>query len=54
MVADCAAPVTMLDRKGYVYCEPHGVQRRASGTATRRLSPAERARLAAGLTVARY
>jgi hypothetical protein len=25
---DCAEPVTMIDRKGYVYCTEHGIDRR--------------------------
>lgn len=28
MVDGCTAPVTHLDTKGYVYCTPHGLERR--------------------------
>lgn len=54
MTSACAAPVAMLDRKGYTYCRPHGLQRRAGGTPCRTLRPHELARLAAGQQVTHY
>jgi hypothetical protein len=51
MEANCKAPVTHVDHKGYVYCESHGKRRRASGIACRKLRPAEVKQLEAGQTI---
>ena len=40
MTANCERPVAMVDRKGYVYCAEHGVQRR-SVMPCRKMRPAE-------------
>ena len=28
MVENCQAPVTHIDEKGFIYCKPHGIERR--------------------------
>ena len=48
MVRGCEAAVTQIDRKGYVYCEPHGRARRQGGIGCRRLRAGEIRRLEAG------
>jgi len=53
MVKDCAAPVTHLDRKGYAYCTPHGIERRGCQPC-RKLRPWELRRLERGQPLARY
>jgi hypothetical protein len=53
MQRDCAAPVTHIDRGGYVYCTRHGLQRR-SDQPCRKLQPAELKRLQAGEALNRY
>lgn len=50
----CDASVTHIDASGYAYCEPHGLQRRASGQRCRKLRPHELRRLERGQTIARY
>lgn len=42
---DCAAPVTHVDEKGWLYCATHGPDRRAGGIRCRQLRPHEIARL---------
>lgn len=57
MTDDCTAAVTMVDDKGYVYCERHGIDRRGVGTYRRRvrkLRPHELNRLNRGEKIARY
>lgn len=55
MRADCARPVAMIGNKGYLYCCECGRNRRASGhERTRKLKPAETARLLRGEALARY
>lgn len=49
----CAAPVAMLDQKGYVYCAVHGAARQTSQPC-RKLRPHELNRLRRGETVERY
>jgi len=41
MKEDCENSVAYIDNKGFVYCEEHGKQRKASGIPSRKLSPAE-------------
>jgi hypothetical protein len=31
MTRECQSPVTHIDTKGFVYCAPHGLQRRSYG-----------------------
>ncbi len=50
MESDCAASVTHIDNKGFVYCRDHGVQRKHH-TPCRKLTRAEYKRLGAGLTI---
>lgn len=54
MERDCAAPVTHIDEKGFVYCAKHGPERRHSGRRCRRLTPAELKQLRAGQPLATY
>lgn len=51
MATDCAASVTHIDNKGYVYCAKHGVRRKASGVPCRQLQPTEKQKLESGETV---
>jgi hypothetical protein len=53
MTRDCVREVTHIDRGGYVYCEAHGIQRRASEPC-RKLRPAEVAKLARGEVLTKY
>jgi hypothetical protein len=51
----CTAPITMLDRKGYIYCTPHGLDRRTlSGIPCRKLLVREIAQLKRGEQIAKY
>lgn len=50
MEAQCTAPVTHIDAKGYLYCKRHGQQRQCS-MRCRALNPAELKRLQAGGTI---
>lgn len=49
----CVKPVRMIDNKGFVYCEDHGLQRR-SWCPCRKLRPHEIRRLERGEQIARY
>lgn len=40
MTKDCIKPISYIDRKGFVYCETHGLQRKAY-VPTRKLKPKE-------------
>lgn len=51
MEKGCDGVVTNIDAKGYVYCAPHGAQRRASGIRCRKLRPAEKKRLENGQSI---
>lgn len=51
MTKGCAAPVTHVDEKGYVYCTTHGQQRRSGGIRCRKLTAAERRKLESGRTI---
>lgn len=53
MVRDCAAPVTHIDDKGYVYCTPHGEQRQ-SFRPCRKLRPHELRQLERGEPIKEY
>ena len=53
MRADCSAPVTHVDEKGYVYCAEHGEQRK-SVRACRRLATMELRQLRMGMPLAKY
>lgn len=53
MVKGCPAPVTHIDRDGYVYCTQHG-QTRRQYKACRALRPHELRRLGRGETVTKY
>jgi len=44
MSADCEAPVTHVDQRGFVYCAQHAVRRKMGGDRCRKLRPAELAR----------
>lgn len=46
--------VSMIDRKGYVYCEPCGHRRRSSGTPCRKLLARELATLESGKPIPAY
>lgn len=51
----CADPVTMIDRKGFIYCTGHGESRKTWGTAgCRKLRPYELNRLLKGQQLAKY
>lgn len=50
MKQDCAAPVTYVDNKGYVYCTAHGAMRRFIRPC-RKLRPAELEALEAGKSI---
>jgi hypothetical protein len=54
MRQDCRSPVTMLDNKGFIYCAPHGLQRRGHGTPCRKLTPSEVRRLKRGEPIKKY
>lgn len=49
--SSCPGPASHIDNKGYVYCERHGLARRASGAPTRKLTAAESKKLARGETI---
>jgi hypothetical protein len=53
MTEACAAPITHIDRAGYIYCATHG-QERQSYEPCRKLRPFELRRLARGEQVTRY
>lgn len=54
MESDCPAPVAMLDSKGFVYYKEHGLRRRGSGHACRKLRDHEMRKLQRGETIKRY
>ena len=54
MKRDCAAPVSMLDNKGFVYCADHGLQRREGGIPCRKLRPSEIKQLERGQAIRSY
>lgn len=54
MVHGCTARVSMIDEKGYVYCGPHGKQRRDSGIRCRKLTGPELRQLETGKPLATY
>jgi hypothetical protein len=51
---DCQAPVTHIDNKGFVYCEPHGKWRKSTGTPCRKLTGPELKELEAGKPLKKY
>jgi hypothetical protein len=51
MERSCTRPVTHIDHKGFVYCTPHGEQRRTNGTPCRKLRPGEIEKLESGQTI---
>lgn len=53
MATDCLSPVTMIDRKGYVYCAADGIERRFY-VDCRKLRPHELRKLERGEQLARY
>lgn len=53
MTADCRSTITMLDDKGFVYCEGHGMSRRG-WRPCRHLRQHELNRLNRGESIARY
>jgi len=50
---DCHAEISHIDSNGFIYCTPHGVQRR-DWRPCRKLRPHELARLRRGEQVTRY
>jgi hypothetical protein len=50
MTSTCTSPVTHVDEKGYVYCTPHGIGRRAYNRC-RKLTPSEKKKLERGETI---
>lgn len=56
MRRDCEAPITHIDRDGYIYCTPHAIQRRAGhyGVPCRKLTGPELVKLGKGEKVTRY
>lgn len=53
MKSDCSHPITNIDKKGYVYCANHGLQRRQTQPC-RKLTASELKRLVRGETLIRY
>lgn len=53
MLENCNNQVTHIDKKGFVYCQAHGVQRKAY-IATRKLKPAELKRINENKTLKEY
>ena len=53
MERDCVSPVTMIDDKGYAYCEAHGLERRY-WRPCRKLRPHELRRLLRGEQLKSY
>lgn len=53
MVEGCTAPITHIDRKGYVYCTAHGIDRRGTQPC-RKLRAWELRRITSGRPLARY
>ena len=50
----CQKSITMIDEKGFIYCEYHGVDRRACGIRCRRLKPNELKTIQSGQPLKRY
>lgn len=50
---ECIGQVTHIDEKGFAYCEPHGIERKAYRRC-RKLKPAELKLLLSGLPIPRY
>jgi hypothetical protein len=53
MESTCDEPIAMIDDKGWIYCEYHGLMRRDSRRC-RKLRPHELRRLQRGEQVTRY
>jgi hypothetical protein len=53
MTRDCTAPISHIDCKGYIYCKPHGLDRKAYQRC-RLLTPAEMKTLLRGEPIAQY
>lgn len=53
MTADCTQPIAMIDDKGFIYCEHHGLQRRGYRPC-RRLRQHELNKIHRGEPIARY
>lgn len=53
MSTECTDPVAMIDNKGWIYCERHGLERR-SWKPCRKLRPHELNRLKRGEPLKRY
>lgn len=51
MSIDCKKGITYIDKKGYVYCEQHGMQRKTNGTPCRILRSVEVKKLQEGKTI---
>jgi hypothetical protein len=51
MERSCTRPVTHIDNKGWMYCTPHGEQRRTSGKPCRKLRSGEIETLESGRTI---
>lgn len=53
MQAGCTAPITHLDKKGFIYCHEHGMERR-DYQPCRKLRPHEIRRIESGKPIERY
>lgn len=53
MRAGCTGEVTMIDSAGFVYCEPHGLDRRQYEPC-RKLRPYEKRKIERGEMLTRY
>lgn len=51
---DCNGDVSMIDERGYVYCQHHGLFRRSAGINCRKLRPHEINRLLSGKPLKAY
>ena len=54
MTEDCQEKVTHIDQRGFVYCEHHGLRRRASGTPCRKMTGKEIKFIYAGQLIKGY
>ncbi len=54
MVHGCTGHVTHIDEKGFVYCEPHGIQRKQGNTRCRKLKGFEMRFIHAGQPLRSY
>lgn len=50
----CKQIITMIDKRGFIYCSLHGLQRKNSGESCRRLRRHELSALRRGDTIKRY